>query len=73
MLYGGARNVVGTRWQVADAQAARLAERFYVHLRSLAPPEALAAAQRDLLAGAEGDPRAWAAYEVSGDGRRVGG
>jgi CHAT domain-containing protein len=68
-LYAGAGNVVATLWPVDDEGAAVFAERFYAHLWQLAPPEALAAAQRDLIAGPRyRAPYHWAAYVVSGPG-----
>ena len=68
-LYAGARNVVATLWRVADESAAEFAGHFYDGLRTLGAAEALAAAQRRMLA----DPRYqapyfWASYQVSGDG-----
>ncbi len=70
LLYAGARNVVATLWRIDDAAAGDFAARFYGKLRTVAVPEALADAQRAMLA----DPRYrspyyWAAYEVSGGGR----
>jgi CHAT domain-containing protein len=61
--------VVATLWRVADESAAVFAERFYGNAKSLGAPDALAAAQRAMLA----DPRFrapyfWAGYQVSGDG-----
>ena len=68
-LYAGARNVVSTLWRVADESAAEFAEYFYDGLGSLQAVDALAAAQRRMLA----DPRYrapyfWASYQMSGDG-----
>jgi len=68
-LYAGARNVVATLWRVDDRGAAELATRFYRHFPAAPAPEALATAQRELLA----DPRwrapfYWAGYVVSGGG-----
>jgi len=68
-LYAGARNVVATLWRVADEGAAALAERFYVSLSSLGAADALAAAQRSMIADKRyGAPYFWAGYQVSGDG-----
>ncbi len=68
-LYAGAGNVVATLWRVEDEGAAAFAERFYAHLAQLAPPEALAAAQRDLIAGSRyRSPYHWGAYTVNGAG-----
>ena len=68
-LYAGARNVVATLWRVADESAAEFAGRFYAELRSSGAADALASAQRGMIA----DPRYhapyyWASYQVSGDG-----
>jgi CHAT domain-containing protein/tetratricopeptide (TPR) repeat protein len=72
-LFAGARSVVSTLWPIADDGAAEFATRFYAHLATDAPPEALAAAQREMLSvGRRSAPYSWAAYQVSGDGRGVG-
>jgi CHAT domain-containing protein/tetratricopeptide (TPR) repeat protein len=69
LLFAGARNVLATLWPIADRGAAVLAERFYSHLRAMPPAEALAAAQRDVMAHPEfGRPFHWAAYLLSGEG-----
>lgn len=67
LLFSGARNVVATLWRIRDDPAARLAARFYWHLRSTSPVEALALAQRDLLGRHDGSYD-WAAYEILGAG-----
>jgi CHAT domain-containing protein len=68
-LYAGAGGVVSTLWRIEDAGAAALAERFYRHLAGMAPPEALAAAQRDVLSQPRYNaPFYWAAYTFSGGG-----
>lgn len=68
-LYAGARNVLATLWPIADRGAAVFADRFYAQLGQMEPPEALAAAQRELLGNREfGHPFYWAAYVLSGDG-----
>ena len=68
-LYAGARNVTATLWRIQDEGAAVFAERFYGNLRSMAPAEALAAAQRDLLHSPRyASPYYWAGYQLSGDG-----
>jgi len=69
LLFAGARNVVATLWRIDDEGAAELARRFYSARKSLGAPEALAQAQREMIA----DPRwrspyLWAAYQVSGGG-----
>jgi CHAT domain-containing protein/tetratricopeptide (TPR) repeat protein len=68
-LYAGAGGVVSTLWRVEDDGAALMAERFYRQLGSLASPEALAAAQRDLLSQPRyKEPFYWAGYVFSGGG-----
>jgi CHAT domain-containing protein/tetratricopeptide (TPR) repeat protein len=69
LLFAGARNVVATLWRIDDEGAAEFARRFYSARQTLGAPEALARAQREMIA----DPRwrgpyLWAAYEVSGGG-----
>jgi CHAT domain-containing protein/tetratricopeptide (TPR) repeat protein len=72
-LYAGAGNVVATLWRVEDEGAAAFAERFYTHLAHLSPPEALAAAQRDLLAQERyRAPYHWGAYVLGGAGDTAG-
>jgi CHAT domain-containing protein/tetratricopeptide (TPR) repeat protein len=72
-LFAGARSVVATLWPIADEGAAEFATRFYTHLAKESPPEALAAAQREMLAGGNRSaPYYWAAYQVSGDGESAG-
>jgi len=61
--------VVATLWRVADESAAEFAGHFYDGLRTLGAAEALAAAQRRMLADARYQaPYFWASYQVSGDG-----
>jgi len=68
-LYAGARNVVATLWRVADESAAEFAGQFYGGLRSLGAADALAAAQRRMIADSRYQaPYHWASYQVSGDG-----
>jgi CHAT domain-containing protein len=68
-LHAGARNVVATLWPVEDEGAAAFAKRFYQELAGLPPPEAMAQAQRALIADATyGAPYYWAGYAVSGAG-----
>ena len=71
-LYAGARNVVATLWRVADESAADFAAHFYAALPPLGAADALAQAQRRMLA----DPRYrapyfWASYQVSGSGKAI--
>jgi CHAT domain-containing protein len=69
VLYAGARNVLSTLWPIGDRGAAAFAERFYANLEQVAPPEALAAAQKDLLRDPDfGRPFHWAGYTLSGEG-----
>ena len=69
-LLAGARNVVATLWQVEDEGAAEFAAHFYLNLASLSPAQALAAAQREMMATARfSAPYYWAGYVLSGDGR----
>lgn len=68
-LYSGVETVVATLWRIEDDGAAEFARHFYHHLRSVAPPEAVAAAQRDLRrSGPYAHPYYWAGYTVSGGG-----
>lgn len=72
-LAAGAANVVATLWRISDAGAEAFAARFYQHLRTQPPSQALARAQADLRA----DPRwrhpyYWAAYTLTGAGTGVG-
>jgi CHAT domain-containing protein len=67
LLYAGAGSVVATLWRIEDQAAAALARRFYHHLGSVAAPEALARAQRDLLAEPRfAQPYHWAGHLVVG-------
>jgi CHAT domain-containing protein len=62
---------VATLWRVDDASAVRMANSFYRRLRNGSPPEdALASAQRDAIRR-RGD-YTWAAYTISGTGKRSG-
>jgi len=68
-LYAGARNVIATLWRVEDRGAAEFAARFYRHLSAVPAAEALALAQRDMLAEPRWRaPYYWAGYVLSGDG-----
>jgi CHAT domain-containing protein len=64
----GAHAVVGSRWPLRDAEAARLFDAFYRHLaRGVSVSEALKATQDD--ARAAGRPASgWAALELLGNG-----
>ncbi|UCC82911.1 MAG: CHAT domain-containing protein [Gemmatimonadota bacterium] len=71
-LYAGAGNVIATLWPVDDAGAGVFAARFYRHLQDAPPVEALARAQRDMMADSTYEaPYYWAAYTLSG-GRELG-
>jgi CHAT domain-containing protein/tetratricopeptide (TPR) repeat protein len=71
-LYAGARSAMATLWRVEDRGAAELATRFYRHLVAVPAVEALALAQRELLAHPRwGAPYYWAGYILSGDGELV--
>lgn len=68
-LYAGARNVVATLWRVDDRGAAELATRFYRHFPAVPAAEALARAQRDMIAGRRWEaPYYWAGYVINGEG-----
>jgi CHAT domain-containing protein len=69
LLYSGATNVVATLWRIDDTGAATLASQFYQALRESPVPEALARAQRSMIADSRyRSPYYWAAYETSGSG-----
>jgi CHAT domain-containing protein len=71
-LFAGARNVVSTLWRIEDRSAALFATRFYADAPRHTPIEALARAQRAMLAdGDHASPYYWAAYVLTGDGRRL--
>lgn len=66
-LYAGAWSVVATVWRINDDGAAAFAERFYRHLSMVTPVEALAQAQREMIADRRyGAPYYWAAYTLTG-------
>lgn len=69
-LYAGARNVVATLWRIDDDGAAEFARHFYEGLTESGYPEALAKAQRRMIADSRyRSPYYWAAYQVSGGGQ----
>ena len=73
-LYAGARNVVATLWRVDDRGAAEFATRFYRHFPAVPAAEALARAQRDMLASSRWRaPYYWAGYLINGEGGTGGG
>ena|GEM_PF-4619440 len=65
-------SLASTLWAVNDQSTALLAERFYRHWKGdgMAPPEALAAAQRWLRDEADGGrwahPHYWAGFTLTG-------
>ena len=67
-LAAGASNVVATLWPVDDEATARLWPVFYQSwIRGASPAEALRDAQLSLLRDPRhGDPRNWAAFQVTG-------
>ena len=70
-LLSGAGGVVATLWRIDDEGAAYFAERFYRHVMTRDPAEALVMAQRELIGHPRwGDPYYWAPYSLNGDGVR---
>lgn len=68
-LYAGGRNVVATLWRLEDESAAAFADLFYGELASRAPAEAIARAQRQMLARpGYASPYYWAGYRLTGSG-----
>ncbi len=68
--YAGARTVLSSLWSVSDRSTAELMRRFYAHLGAgKAKDAALAAAQREMLAGPNRHPYHWAAFQLDGDWR----
>ena len=68
-LFAGAGNVVSTLWRIDDQGASVFAAAFYRALASRRPADALATAQREMIADpAYRSPFYWAAYMISGDG-----
>ena len=68
-LYAGSDNVVATLWRLEDESAAVFAKRFYTELRQASPVDAIARAQRGMIASEEyAAPFYWAAYRLSGSG-----
>ncbi|MEP7012491.1 MAG: CHAT domain-containing protein [Acidobacteriota bacterium] len=68
--YAGARTVLSSLWSVSDRSTAELMRRFYSHLGAGEPKDtALAAAQREMLAGPYRHPYYWAAFQLDGDWR----
>jgi CHAT domain-containing protein/Tfp pilus assembly protein PilF len=69
--YAGARSVLASLWQVADASTADMMTKFYGHLRKgVNKDEALRQAQREMIANPKtAAPFHWAAFTLSGDWR----
>jgi CHAT domain-containing protein len=69
-LAAGADNVLATLWRVDDLATAGLMERFYTYVdEGVGLSEALARAQRDLLADpATSHPHYWAGFVLVGEG-----
>jgi CHAT domain-containing protein len=68
-LYAGALGVVATLWRIDDEGAAVFAERFYRAFQSKDAVDAVASAQRALIADPWwGHPYYWAGYTMAGDG-----
>ncbi|HEV7671532.1 MAG TPA: CHAT domain-containing protein [Thermoanaerobaculia bacterium] len=68
--YAGARTVLSSLWSVSDRSTAELMRRFYAHLGAgAAKDQALALAQREMLAGPYRHPYHWAAFQLDGDWR----
>ena len=69
-LYTGAGSVVATLWRIDDEGAAVFAAAFYDAMRTRAPIDALAEAQRALLRDPRyvrfSSPRYWAPYVLAG-------
>ena len=69
LLYAGAGNVAGTLWRIDDDGAAAFAGAFYRLLHDRSPPDALAGAQRLLLANPKfANPYYWGSYLLNGSG-----
>ena len=68
-LFAGARVVVATLWRIPDNGSVPLVEAFYRNLDRRDPAEALAQAQRGLIASpTHASPYFWAGYVMTGDG-----
>jgi CHAT domain-containing protein len=68
-LYAGTRDVIATLWKIEDEGAATFAGRFYTHLRTASPSDALALTQREMIRDSRfGAPYHWASYTISGEG-----
>jgi len=71
LLYAGSRSVISTLWNISDPASAELMEEFYKNLLAGAPAaDALQAAQIAMSRSAfHGDPKYWAAFNLTGDPR----
>jgi CHAT domain-containing protein len=66
-LGAGARTLLVTQWPVYDDSTPYLMERFYLHLQTNSPADALRKAQMDLIAsGKYAEPVHWASFMVVG-------
>ena len=75
--YAGTPSVIASLWEVSDPSTAAFMERFYQYLREVDKAQALAQTQRDMIAGALGNPNSdrvdyahpffWAAFILVGD------
>ena len=66
-LHAGAGSVIATLWPVEDAGAAAFAEQFYRNLTGRSPAQALARAQRAMLAHEKYSAAYyWATYQLAG-------
>ncbi len=68
-LYAGARNVVGSLWEVDDEATGELSKRLYVNLKAGMPmARALTQAQEHVMVK-KPHPFFWAAFQVNGAGK----
>ncbi len=68
-LFAGAQNVIATLWAIEDQGAGEFAGHFYDALGATSPVQAVAAAQRAMLADDRfSAPYYWAGYQLAGSG-----
>ncbi len=65
-LHAGAENVMASLLPVSDGASAAFMTAFYARLVSMAPAEALAATQREMVASNLAHPRYWASFVLVG-------